>query len=532
MIALTFEIYVREPLLVTRLEGDPNSAVSYPYVPGSAIRGALASCYLPALDFDLAGDPNSRRLFFDGSTRYLNAYPLDRLGARTLPTPLSWFREKGIELQDGEVYDFSVEKADYLKQPKSLGESFCQLFGEETEDEDDPDLELAQVEFTRTQWQINVHTMRQRDKGRATTEEGAVFRYQAIAAGERLGGVILVSQPKDVLTLKGLLTGGDLWLGKSRSGGYGRVCIENVREVRNWTETVTTPTDLGPGDRLVITFLSDAILRTQDGAYADRLTPDLLPTPLNAAAGFQTAFKRVVPLGGFNRKWGLPLYQSQAIQAGSVFVFDVTSTITAANLRQLETQGIGERRAEGFGRVAVNWHAKEPVLAVRQVEPEPATPVEISLSSDSQKLAQEMVKRLLRRELDRRLANHIHERDLGSLSSWPSNAQLSRLRAIALNALPSGDVSRLSGFLADDKLKARAREQYRGARIDGMRLLDWLRERLKKPTAIWQWLHPAGDPLPQIGDAQAELTDDLAREYTIRLVDGVLHRVAKERGNE
>ena len=520
MIALTYEIRALEPLLITRLEGDPNSSVSYSYVPGSAVRGALANRYLLSPGFDLARDPDGRRLFFDGSTRYLNAYPLDRRRYRTLPAPLSWLREKDAELQGGvPIYDFSVEVADYLDQPKGLGEHFCWLDGEE-------------VEFTKLREQINVHTARDRVKGRATKDEGDVFRYQAIAVGERLGGVILISEQEDAKTLKDLLNDGDLWLGGSRSGGYGRVHIEKVQEVQNWTETGTPPTNLEPGDKLVITLLGDAILRSQDGAYADNLTADQLPAPLKGAIWRQMAFKRVVPVGGFNRKWGLPLYQVQAVQAGSVFVFDVKETISATDLRKLEAEGIGERRAEGFGRVAVNWHAQVPELTVKEVkrerkdfEPEPLHP-------GSRVLAQKMVKRMLRRELDRRLAEYIQGRYLGDVSSGPSNAQISRLRATALNSLPSGNVGRLRDFLSDDKLKARAREQYQRARIDNVRLLDWLRERLENPQHIWQELGKTDEILlPKIGDAQANLTDDLAKEYTIRLVVGVLHRAAKERGH-
>ena len=516
MIALTFDIHAQEPLLITRLEGDPNSSVSYPYVPGSVIRGALASLHLLNAGSDLAGDPTSRRLFFDGSTRHLNAYPLDRRRARTLPVPLSWFREKDAELADGApVYDFSVELADYLDQPKGLGERFCRLDGEK-------------VEFTEPEEQINVHTARERVKGRATEEEGAVFRYQAIAAGERFGGVILVSREEDIAVLKDLLNGGDLWLGGSRSGGYGRTRIENVQEVRNWTETGVPRADLAPGDSLVITFLSDTILRSKDGAYADSLTPGLLLAPLNAAVASQIAFKRVMPVGGFNRKWGLPLCQVPAIQAGSVFVFEVTSPIAAADLCCLEGEGIGERRAEGFGRLAVNWHRKE-VLTIRRIEPEPAHPAKVSLDGDSKALVQRMVERLLRQELDRQLAQR-----LGGIKCEhpPTNAQLSRLRAIALNALPSGDVDRLREFLSDGKLKARAREQYQEARIERRRLLDWLRERVEEPRTIWRYLSQTEVPLPQIGDVRAELTDDLAKEYTIRLIEGVLHKAAKERGYE
>lgn len=516
MIALTFDIHAREPLLITRLEGDPNSSISYPYVPGSVIRGALANLYLPDADFDLAGDLTSRHLFFDGSTRYLNAYPLDRRGARTLPVPLSWFREKDTELVDGApIYDLGVGVADYLDQPKGLGQLFCQLDGQE-------------VEFTKPEEQINVHTARERVKGRATEKEGAVFRYQAIAAGERFGGVILVSRQEDIGTLKGLLNGGDLWLGGSRSGGYGRARIENVQEAPNWTETGTPSVGLEPGENLVITLLSDAILRSQDGAHADDLTAEQLSAPLKGALRRQAAFKRVVPVGGFNRKWGLPLCQVPAIEAGSVFVFEGTSPIAAADLRRLEGEGIGERRAEGLGRLAVNWQ-REEVLTIRRIEPEPAHPAKVSLGGDSKALVQRMVERLLRQELDRQLAQR-----LGGIKCEhpPTNAQLSRLRAIALNALPSGDVDRLREFLSDDKLKARAREQYQEARIEGRRLLDWLRERVEEPRTIWRYLSQAEVPLPQIGDVRAELTDDLAKEYTIRLIEGLLHRAAKERGHD
>jgi hypothetical protein len=140
-----------------------------------------------------------------------------------------------------------------------------------------------------------------------------------------------------------------------------------------------------------------------------------------------------------------------------------------------------------------------------------------------------MVNRLLRRDLDRLLANYVHRLDS---SNMPSNAQLSRLRAVALNALPKGDVQRLIEFLSEDKLKARAREQYLAARIDGVQLLDWLQTRLQQPGKIWDLLSPGGITPPQISTVQAQLAG-LADEYTIRLVESVLHRAARrERENE
>jgi hypothetical protein len=140
-----------------------------------------------------------------------------------------------------------------------------------------------------------------------------------------------------------------------------------------------------------------------------------------------------------------------------------------------------------------------------------------------------MVDRIWRRDLDQRLAEYIQGRKLSDPGTWPSNAQLSRLRAIALNALPSGDLARVDGFLG--ALRARAREQYERARVEDRRLLTWLQDRLQNPEAIWEVLDPETSQTvrPAIGEVTAQRNERMANEYTLRLVEGILHRAAKER---
>lgn len=99
MKAVVFSLHAQQPLLATSFQGDPNSDVSFSYIPGSMIRGALIGRYmrqegLNDLDLD---DAKVQQLFFDSDqTRYLNAYLEDSAGQRTLLTPKSWFREKKI----------------------------------------------------------------------------------------------------------------------------------------------------------------------------------------------------------------------------------------------------------------------------------------------------------------------------------------------------------------------------------------------------------------------------------------------------
>lgn len=528
MITLRYTLEAVDPLLLTRLEGDPNSSVSFPYVPGSMVRGALIASYLRGRKMDLPGQPEARHLFFDGSVRYLPAYPVDSDGMRSLPAPLSWFHEKKEPLHPGAtIHDLAMGEGASLRLPKSVGEQFCRWSG-------------TRVELVKPVWQINVHTARDRVKGRATEDEGAVFRYQALAAGTRLSGLVLLADRGDADAVEELFAA-DLWLGRSGSAGYGRARIlESVWEENGPGETGEQPSDMAEGDRLVVTLLSDTILRGGDGTFLDTLPPHVLPPAIGGSVKPDGEFKRVVAVGGFNTKWGLPLCQAHALQAGSVFRFAVKAPIAAYDLQRLQDEGVGERRVEGFGRAGVSWHTGTapltvvpPVDVARDEEEEPTPPPPIILTEDSSRLARQMSERLLRRDLDRRLAQMVHGPGCRVFMP-PKRAQLSRLRAIALDALPAGDVGRLIAFLSDDNLKSHARDEYDTARIgeEHTRLRAWLTARLKAPETVWQELQIKEVGGPEFGQVHAEGTPALAQEYTIRLVEGVLHRATKEQGDD
>ena len=53
-------------------------------------------------------------------------------------------------------------------------------------------------------------------------------------------------------------------------------------------------------------------------------------------------------------RWGLPRPSLVGLQAGSCFVYEVTGEIKPDKIKELEAQGIGERRAEGYGQICFN----------------------------------------------------------------------------------------------------------------------------------------------------------------------------------
>jgi len=543
MRAIPYRITLLEPLLATRIAGDPNSAVSYPYVPGSMVRGAAVAAYLrdqglSSLD---AGAEDVRRLFFDGRTRFLNAYPVDDKGDRTLPTPRSLFDVKN---ENGPVYDFAHEvlhevhdeKVQFTAAARET-QPFCRIDG-------------AQIHFISLKRRVNVHTKRDRVKGRATEKNGAVFQYDAIDKGQVLFGWALVDDDADAERLIPLLQTIQRFGGSSNSG-YGRVSTEvdasQAVGQKPWREAPGANRAIEAGDTFVLTLLSDTLVRDVN---TGQNTWDILPCLTNALGVAiervqvmeeeeQRGVWRLEAVGGFNRTWGLPLPQAQAIAGGSVFVFQTTAPISSQMIADLEWRGIGERRAEGFGRLVFNWQQEAKLSVVNTDKGSPTTSSAITLPAGAATImATQMAERMLRRELAIKLRKTIYETRIQGRPAI-SNAQLSRMRVIVRDALPDGDTERLHSYVKDNiEPRWSVRDQFDRTRFETRlgkeRLSRWLEDLLQDPETVWRKIG-AQNLSQRIGanvEATTEGNQELAREYTLRLIDGILARLAKERRKE
>ena len=285
MKAVVVTIETQQPVLVTSFQGDPNSDVSYSFIPGSAIRGALIGRYIKRHNLrnsDTVSDPAIRSLFFDGTTRYLNAYLYSEgKRQRTLPTPSSWCRDKYARLSEAmSVYDLS-QSPDLPDEfsPRSVSEPFCVVRGDT-------------VWLHRDERRINVHNQRDRRKGRATEGSGEIFRYDALDADQTFQFVILGDreaapgeiQSADIAKITDLLKPADIWIGGSQTAGYGHCKIMDINVVDEWNEVGQPIQNRVNDQQLQITLLSPLIIRDRNGQYMTTPPTELLAQKLGRSS--------------------------------------------------------------------------------------------------------------------------------------------------------------------------------------------------------------------------------------------------------
>ncbi|MBW4670063.1 MAG: hypothetical protein KME60_22285 [Cyanomargarita calcarea GSE-NOS-MK-12-04C] len=536
---ITFSLQTQQPLLATSFQGDPNSDVSYSYIPGSMIRGAVIGRYIRhnnLSELDLEND-EVKRLFFDANnTLYLNGYLQSNEGKRTLPVLRSWFKEKDAELSDESpmpVYDFGIHREHELESPKFIGEGFWTKG-------------LRYVNFYKEKRRINIHNRRDRKQGRSTQikrdsttnqfkGEGEIFRYEAIDSGQTFQAVILSSSDDAQLLIDLLDKSQDIWLGGSQTAGYGHTKISNINSCESWDEVNISVDDRTHRDILTITLLSDLILRDKCGQYAiiPPSSKDKVPAPLtkeiekilDAKLNPQISYASSTLVGGFNRKWGLPLPQVPALAAGSIFVFDSVS-ITSEQIKEIEAKGIGERRTEGFGRVAVNW-LKNADFEVRLPKKISSDKPELKIDT-SQTLAKQMADRLLHQKVEQTLQRYLGRT---AIKGDISNSQLSRLQLVVRQALPTGDCELVLSLL--NNLTGNANSQFEKAKIGDISLNRKLSEWLRNSNS-WSWVSNKQDLTVTVANVERSINDEfaiqnkLAEKSTLRLIMALAKKAIKE----
>lgn len=532
MKVISYQLDLLEPTLLTAPGGDPNTDESLDYIPGSVMRGALAHKYrrstLPLSDFS--------RLFLNGTTRFLNAYPAYE-DERMLPVPAHWKRKKdpvtGGEKEERRVYNISQTE---LKAIRSVGGPFMVV-------------KDNLVYAKRLQHEVAVHNARNRDKGRAIpndpTNRSALFRYYALAAKQIFIGQILV-EDKDADNLLSLLNG-NISLGGSNTAGYGLTHISHAREHKadEMREKPDSYAEIPAETPFFVYLTSDAIVRHpktgQSGAYlVEALTELLSGHDLKVV----NPYGRMGWVGGFNTFWGLPLPQMWSLMKGAVWQMKSNQTISVADVQRIEQRGIGDRRTEGFGALLLLppkvWPdelfvPERPTVTVKQSRDTLEFPI---LSGASAQLLEKMNRQVAQKELDRHLMAAVSGMNKRRIRL--SNSQLARLRLKARQEAgkPAEKFKRLRQYLNGTEVRKSVDDQFRKSRFQGQNFRKWLNNLAVRPELVWEnmdlkrygWEKLGGKwQRPLLGKDPFKLTNKMAHQYAIRLIEAICEQTAAER---
>jgi len=534
MKALTYLIKLHEPVLVAKAQSDePNSASTELFIPGSAVRGALIGRYLDQPEnrqADLMKDEKARLLFFSDRVLFLNAYfAYVPTQTRLLPRPFSWFVEKDERRETSAmIHDFVVRFGAQMTSPKSpkTGEFVYQP--EET------------VYLAKPEIRTMVHNTSE-DRNRKGEGLSNVFRYDALAAGQYFAGAILINDEQalpevEKLFVEKLFKDSHFRLGGTRTGGYGWVSFESFKLVESWQEYETHGSP--SSEYIIITLLSDTIVRNKHGHCSGDFDEGLAlvltavdkqpPKTLRHTQAFQ-GHKLI---GGFNRKWGLPLPQALAIAAGSVFVYE-KGQIDEGALQKLVENGVGERRNEGFGRIALNWyHAERWRQGKFSIQTSHASepPPELRTGSPSYILAQRMAESRLRKLLDQQLISIVGD------VNWKENkslehltpSQLSQMRQAARRAVYEKSLNKIAVQINHINLLSSAKERWMRVRLGDEYLLNWIEIWARLSDDDFKLRFALTGDLPEVAGASAVLTKELRQEYCARVIDYVMKKAIKE----
>jgi CRISPR-associated protein Csx10 len=471
--ALRLDLQFLEPVVLTEGSSQAQGHQCLNYVPGTSLLGSLAG------RFDPEGKPEQfQQLFLCDQVRFLNAYPVLN-GNRCLPTPMSLATIKGENshsdsrtpvdrvryprTDDG----FRLQQQDYDENVRF--ESLTDPFIDPTSGEPH-----TLKKGTRTHVGI--------DSEKRARKESILFTYEYLQAGQAMCSYVLCETEEQADWLQRAIERRPrIRIGRSRATGYGATHVEASR-ADDFQECACDSLHLpGPHEEHVITFLSDycpgagsslwtTLMNELSAALAD-FEPD---RSSDGKTGVLRADTRTRTVRGFKGVWGLPRPPVTALVKGSVL--RIRTGDTDALDRLVET-GIGRRRNEGFGRIAIDstLHQRDLWPAPTQTDSSEKTDRIPQTVPAPTKQSAAVPLRVLRRRQARRTCRDISARALSSPAACElaqtvaenrsiSNTQFTNLRSAVLAA---GSIKAVNSWF-DQLLDKTSADKWKRVRVPSL----------------------------------------------------------------
>lgn len=357
---IQFDIQALEPLKLGKFERDSNNEYSYSYIPGSVVKGAVVWGLIEDKGF-------VPKEILNGNSIFYNAYPLidDNLA---IPMMQGYIGDKQ-EIRSNKdnirvVHSFNKKIENSI--PLNNYEFAIK----------DTNSEKILLGYNPEKVE-NLHINKKdtlNDNG-----ELKMFRYEAVKKGECFRSYIRIPE-KYYDDIVKTLSNDYIYFGGSRGSGYGKCRINNIKEVLS---ACLYESDLDIKDDLYIYFLSDAILY-YDGKVNSYIPENELKEMLGikGKCEYVESYSSLGVAASYNTLYRTNTVCYSAVLKGSVIKYRVKEMIDPNKIKKLITEGVGLRREDGYGQIAILSKIQDDMVVSKYGKKESVKKDEIELTDE------------------------------------------------------------------------------------------------------------------------------------------------------
>ncbi len=334
-----------DPLVFSERGADNILFTTKHYVPGSAMRGALAHLYIAMHKLQPKQaylDAQFYDFFLSGKVRFLPAYPIGNrqmAQGQAVVLPLSLMRSKDKQ-QIVDLAAANEQRAGY----KKLAGFAVNLQGK--------------FYPVTPKVKIELHMSRSSAKERVsgTSQDGNVYNYEYLEAGQLFKGAYAVDAAVAEPFKKFLqqVASSSLYLGRSKSAQYGK-CLYKALEGSQRAERIE-------GKKLFL-LAKTPYIAFGSWQRAEAAVSELLGE-LEAKIGVKLhkqgleLFAATESIDGYVGVWQAKKQAERALSAGTLIELKADAAIDGEALSQALLQGLGKNTADGYGQFVL-W---QPLL--------------------------------------------------------------------------------------------------------------------------------------------------------------------------
>lgn len=361
-VEVSLRITTKSPLIIAKRTVG-NVVETLDYIPGTHLLRIIFK-KLSGLGVDLVSAIAHGDIIITNATLEVNQQ-------QGKPVPLALFYEKlggGLDKR-GKVYNRFCEN-----EPEGQLKGYRSGYIDSTDGNNFPQYKTVQIT-------VGTHNTIEDTFQRPTSDLGGVYSYEAIQPGTKLRAKLKLRKSiayvldKNSKNWRDSLKG-NYRIGQSKKDDYGDISLEVLtnQESKHQKPVISN-------NELTVWLLSDVLLRDE------RLRPttdiNCLKKELETHLKVKLAFKfcedkssedkklsfiaRTNRIDSWQVRWGLPRPSLVGLAAGTCIVFEIIEgTLDQKLLTQIQSRGIGERRGEGYGQIALN----DPILTNPMPNPE------------------------------------------------------------------------------------------------------------------------------------------------------------------